>query len=156
MCVVLTLFIQYPLHIYVCSLLVSLRTCMWAPTTLSQHLPESAEAKRAQAEKAQKPQFLHQPQLAGCVVWCLQDCNPPPPSFSPPPIFLLSKLPLFPLVNISKRMSIIWPSCLLKTKPPPDKTPAQDSDRREHVTWNSSAAAKTNYCAHLRLICVLF
>lgn len=53
---------------------------MWAPMTLSQHLYESVVAVRAQTEKAQKPQFLHQSELAGCVVLCLQHHNQPPPA----------------------------------------------------------------------------
>lgn len=83
-------------------------------------------AERARAEKAQKPQFLHQPELAGCVVWCLQDHNPtpPPPPPASPPFSLFSEPPLFPLVNYSKQMPIIPPSCWLKTKPPVDKTTA--------------------------------
>lgn len=70
-------------------------------------------------KKQQKPQFLHQPELAGCVVWCLLDHNQPPTTLHTPPL-----LPLFPLDNYSKRMPIIPPSCWLKTKSPLDKTTA--------------------------------
>ena len=59
-------------HVCVCvRACVCVNVCIWALTTLSQHLQQSVVAERAQAEKAQKPQVLHQPELAGCVVWCL-------------------------------------------------------------------------------------
>lgn len=52
------------------------RVSMWALTTLSQHLQQSVVAELVWAENAQKIQFLHGSELAGCVVWCLLD--PPP------------------------------------------------------------------------------
>lgn len=51
-------------------------------------------------KKAQKPQFLHQPQLAGCVVYCLLDHNQPPSFFSSffPPFLQTSPIPTGQLV----------------------------------------------------------
>ena len=97
--------------------------CIWALTTLSQHLQQSVVAERARAEKAQKPQFLHQPELAGCVVWCLLDHNYPP-------LLLLLFFPFsanFPYSHWSITLNecqSFRPAVGSKQRPPLDKTTA--------------------------------
>lgn len=121
-------------YVCVCTFLVYVHVCVHEGIHTCEHACGHLLAKvntyesqswlnAPRQKKQQKPQFLHQPELAGCVVWCLLDHNQPPlPSstpFPPPPL-----LPLFPLGNYSKRMPIIPPSCCLKTKSPLDKTTA--------------------------------